>query len=323
MEHEPTIQIDGAKVRRLREQQKLTQLYMATVVEVTTDTISRWENKRYPSIKRENALKLAEALGVSFEELLEKEEEIPEVCDDKALSLPHKSFTGKIFLNRHRIILCVSFVFVLGLAFWLLLPGNETQKLQAVRYLPAHVLPGQPFPVLVKVNAHVNFSSSFLLRESLPVQCSIRKTIPSFLTQDETMHHIKWISTMERERQRTFSYLIDLKKDVAMKTKLRFSGTIVMGRRGSNEPKVLGVQVTEVTSFHWADENLDSRIDDYELLSVYELFPNHRELGIDVRQIEAIWASPGYRWNSEQGSIDLLSKKDSLLNEETPISKRK
>ena len=54
------VKIDGSKVKRLREQKGLTQLYVATAVQVTTDTISRWENKRYPSVKKENCLKLAE-----------------------------------------------------------------------------------------------------------------------------------------------------------------------------------------------------------------------------------------------------------------------
>ena len=67
------VKIDGSKVRSLRESKGLTQLYIATVVEVTTDTISRWENKRYPSIKEENALKLAEALEVTLDDILEKE----------------------------------------------------------------------------------------------------------------------------------------------------------------------------------------------------------------------------------------------------------
>ena len=69
-----SVNIDGSKIKTLREQQGLTQLYLATVVEVTTDTISRWENRHYQSIKRENAEKLAEALEVSLEELLEKVE---------------------------------------------------------------------------------------------------------------------------------------------------------------------------------------------------------------------------------------------------------
>ncbi|MGW8161763.1 MAG: helix-turn-helix domain-containing protein, partial [Desulfobulbales bacterium] len=69
------VKIDGSRVRRLRESKGLTQLYIATVVGVTTDTISRWENRRYPAIKEENALKLAEALEVSLEEFLDTEDE--------------------------------------------------------------------------------------------------------------------------------------------------------------------------------------------------------------------------------------------------------
>ena len=38
------VKIDGTRVRAIREQKGLTQLYVATVVEVTTDTVSRWEN---------------------------------------------------------------------------------------------------------------------------------------------------------------------------------------------------------------------------------------------------------------------------------------
>ena len=73
------VKIDGSRVRSLREAKGLTQLYIATVVEVTTDTISRWENKRYPSIKEENGLKLAEALEVTLDDILEKEEKTAKI----------------------------------------------------------------------------------------------------------------------------------------------------------------------------------------------------------------------------------------------------
>ena len=66
------VKIDGSRVRNLRESKGLTQLYIATVVGVTTDTISRWENNRYPTIRRENALKLAEALEVPLDDILLK-----------------------------------------------------------------------------------------------------------------------------------------------------------------------------------------------------------------------------------------------------------
>ena len=55
--------------KEIREKKGLTQLYIATAVGVTTDTISRWENRRYPSIKTENGEKLAELqLRVTNEE---------------------------------------------------------------------------------------------------------------------------------------------------------------------------------------------------------------------------------------------------------------
>ena len=68
------VKIDGSKTKYLRESKKLTQLYLSTVVGVTTDTISRWENRHYQSIKLENAEKLAQALEVPFEEILKQEE---------------------------------------------------------------------------------------------------------------------------------------------------------------------------------------------------------------------------------------------------------
>ncbi|WP_236685584.1 helix-turn-helix transcriptional regulator [Geobacter pickeringii] len=76
----PIVAIDGSTIKRIREAKKLTQLYVASVVGVTTDTISRWENNRYPTIKRDNAEKLATALEVAVEEILRREpsaEELP------------------------------------------------------------------------------------------------------------------------------------------------------------------------------------------------------------------------------------------------------
>src|SRR5690554_760692 len=71
----PNLCLDGSAVRRIREEKRLTQLYVAKVVGVTTDTISRWENNRYPSVRRENVVKLAEALEVSLDQILRGESE--------------------------------------------------------------------------------------------------------------------------------------------------------------------------------------------------------------------------------------------------------
>ena len=71
-----TVCLNAKAVRRIREDKKLTQLYVAKVVGVTTDTISRWENNRYPTMKTSNALRLAEALEVPLKDILQDEEQI-------------------------------------------------------------------------------------------------------------------------------------------------------------------------------------------------------------------------------------------------------
>ena len=105
------VKIDGSKVKTLRESKGLTQLYIATVVEVTTDTISRWENKRYPSIKEENALKLAEALEVSLEDILEKEDEVPKPDEAQAINLsPARKQRSNLILLWLLFLVLVSFM---------------------------------------------------------------------------------------------------------------------------------------------------------------------------------------------------------------------
>ncbi len=77
--HASSVAIDGEAIRQIREEKRLTQLYVSKVVGVTTETVSRWENKRYPTIRRDNAIKLAEALEVDLKAILkqEVEEDVP------------------------------------------------------------------------------------------------------------------------------------------------------------------------------------------------------------------------------------------------------
>lgn len=59
----------GARVKRLREEKRLTQRALADVVGVPSQQISRWENdEQMPSVMK--AIKLAQALGVTVEQLL-------------------------------------------------------------------------------------------------------------------------------------------------------------------------------------------------------------------------------------------------------------
>jgi transcriptional regulator with XRE-family HTH domain len=318
MEFDPPFNIDGDKLRKLREKNKVTQLYLATVVGVTTETISRWENRRYPTIKKENALKLAEALQVSLDELLDTQEETqpsaetvyfeePAPDQPPIVTQPEAKPTQPKptrLLPRILLPLCLG----LALLSWLFLFKVPSSTLTATRYLPDHVLAGQVFPVLIEVVADTTNPATLMLRESLPEQCLPLAAAPPFIGQNEDAHFIKWIGKVEASGRNRFAYLARVSEDTEPGRRLSFAGNLIIGRQGGDEPKVAGTQVTEVALFHWADKNRDNRIDDYEILSVYEFFPNFRELGLDLTEIEKIWAGRGYRWNSETKTIEASRK---------------
>ena len=314
MEFDPPFNIDGDKLRKLREKNKVTQLYLATVVGVTTETISRWENRRYPTIKKENALKLAEALQVSLDELIESpnkgqtphenaETETPTPGQPAISPLPEAKSGWPRPSRLHPLILLPLFL-GLGLLAWQFFFKAQDPAFTATRYLPDHVLTGQAFPVLIEVIAGKSNPATLMLRESLPEQCLPLAAAPPFIGQNEEVHLIKWIGKVEASGRNRFAYLAKVSEKTEPGRRLSFAGNLIIGRQGDDEPKVAGDQGTEVTLFHWADKNRDNRIDDYELLSVYEIFPNFRELGLDLAEIEKIWASRGYRWNSETKTVE-------------------
>ncbi len=264
MEGEANLNIDGQKVRRLREKNKLTQLYLATVVGVTTDTISRWENKRYPSVKRENALKLAEALEVSLEELIElppeEEVEFAQIQEQPAAAPQELASTG-----RRPLLWALALALIIVSCFmgWRHFGAAKSATFSAIRFLPGHVLVGQPFPVLVEIESDQAKPTTLMLREALPENCTPLSAIPPFTAQDNQGKRIKWINKIDSSKRASVVYLVQADKDATLGENLRFEGNLVIGRRGGYEPKVLGAQTAEVSTFHWADVNRVQRIDDY------------------------------------------------------------
>jgi transcriptional regulator with XRE-family HTH domain len=200
----PMVRIDGDKVRKLRESLELTQLYLATAVGVTTDTISRWENRRYPTIKKENALKLAEVLEVSLEEILEDHE--TELQDggmkerqeeaDKA----DESRLPKIFTIRPLLVLTLVCVVIISGVFWRSFFGHEKINITAHRFLPPHVAPGLPFPVIISVETDHVGSLSLILRESVPQECTPIEADSAFTAIDEKTGDLKWIYQTDMQK---------------------------------------------------------------------------------------------------------------------------
>jgi transcriptional regulator with XRE-family HTH domain len=304
----PMVLIDGAKVKELREKQGLTQLYMATAVGVTTETISRWENRRYPSIKGDNADKLAEALGVAVIDILETPSE------ETALAAPEEPRPSAVpvkptlspKLKRHlSVILMVALVVVvMQVARYFSQSSRPTVTVGASRILPPHVPAGQQFPVLIRVEASEPVSFSLLLKENLPPGCEPIMAVPELTSIGKTSGQVKWVSRLEGDKQ-VFAYLIKAPL-VPEQTTLVFNGRILAGPMRGSSPATGGDERLLIANYHWADHNRDNRIDDEEILIVYDLFGDIEGFAFNRDLVDEIWASAGYRWDSKTGSYEVL-----------------
>jgi len=293
------VKIDGSKVRSLRESKGLTQLYIATVVGVTTDTISRWENKRYPSIKEENALKLAEALEVSLDQILEKEEETttPDETSAQTVSLQKNAKPIRILLWLLPLIIVLLLPFI-----WFNIKQPAPVTISASRLLPPHIPEGQPFPVVIQVTTTQQGPFSLILKETLPEDCEPVVSAPSFTSFDKKTGSLKWISRTTGQTT-TFVYLaktVDKKTGTAPEAPLRFSGSVTLRDKKSSETTIAGSLILPRADYHWADTNRDNRIEDKEILAVYDTFSALDAIKYDWQQIDEIWSGEGYYWDKNK-----------------------
>jgi transcriptional regulator with XRE-family HTH domain len=307
----PMVKIAGATVRRIREESGLTQLYVATVVQVTTETISRWENRRYPSIKKENAEKLAEALGVELTTLLEREEQTPTpegsgpepvgAEPESSPTLPPAPFRAPGRRRAWRLTLILLVAAALSAAAWYLLAGHpEPLPVTATRVLPAHVPPGQDFPVLLKVSSPPPASFALIIRENLPAGCRLTGASPAATGPIGRAGQITWVSRLEGG-ERLFAYRLSSPTRARLGTDLRFQGQVVAGGRGETTTSITGSAQLTIAPYHWADLNGDNRIDDEEILWVYDLFGTLEGFD-DLRdEVDRIWTAGGYRWDAAAG----------------------
>jgi transcriptional regulator with XRE-family HTH domain len=291
------VKIDGSKVKSLRESKGLTQLYIATVVEVTTDTISRWENKRYPSIKEENAIKLAEALEVSLEEILEKEEETPkpEELPDITPVSPGKPSSNRLLLWLLPLVLVLLSPFI-----WYNFKQPAPVTILASRILPPHTPEGQPFPVIINVTTKQQGPFSLILKETLPEGCEPIIGAPPYTSFDKQTRDLKWIGRTTGEIT-TFVYLAQKKVNKTKKTEdtpLWFKGTVTLRNKRSPETMIAGSQVLPLANFHWVDANSDNRIEDDEILAAYDTFWALDNIKYDWQEIDKIWSGQGYTWDA-------------------------
>jgi transcriptional regulator with XRE-family HTH domain len=289
------VRIDGSKVRNLREAKGLTQLYIATVVGVTTDTISRWENKRYPTIKQDNGLKLAEALEVSLDDILETDEPATEVQEVSEIIVPQVShrreFKPFIWLLLLIVILLLPFI-------WLHFkkPAKQAISISASRLLPPHIQTGQPFPVIIQVTAVKESSFPLILKEGLPAGCELIQSAPPHTGIDKKTGTIKWLSRTQGSLT-TFVYLAKKRRESDPAGSIRFSGSVTLRNEGTSGTTISGAQVVSIANYHWADTNQDYRIIDDEILEAYDVFSALDDLNYDWQEIDDIWSGEGYQWD--------------------------
>ena len=300
----PIIRIDGAQIKKIREVKGLTQLYLSEVVGVTTDTISRWENRRYPSIKLDNAQKLALALEVELDEILEREEEAPLKKDQGLQTTKEKTF--RLNFRTLLSIVIASAVMITGLAFWYFSPGKETlPAIAAKRILPPHVPPGQIFPVLIQVENPAGVSLALIVKESIPPGTEVVEGDPSITTIDPKNSELKWISRTEN-KQTVFAYTARAPIHGHNKDQLLFHGSVTLKQTSNKPENIIGNSSITVSPYHWADTNQDGIIDDEEILAVYDLYSKIQGLRFDRDLIDDIWASSSYRWDEVTGQYKVL-----------------
>jgi len=314
----PMVRIDGAKVRNLREAKGLTQLFLATSVGVTTDTISRWENKRYPTIKKENGLKLAEALEVDVAEILEcvEQEEVQPVAaeepdagpDEEPALQPAEEIAAEPPLpaspsqsGTKFAVLAALLVVLLFFLGWWLYPGSEQFTITASRLLPRHAVAGKPFPVAVTVASNSTTSLSLIVRENLPKGAVLQSAVPPYSAYDGKTSEVKWLRKIDGSQ--VFAYMVKVE---VQEGSVAFAGKVALPKGAGQQIDVGGDSVVEMSHFHWADADADGRISDEEILMVYDEFSEIKGLAINIDQVEEIWLGSGYVWNAEKERFEVL-----------------
>ena len=288
----PTVCLDGAAVRRIREEKKLTQLYVSKVVGVTTDTISRWENNRYPSIKRENALRLAEALDVPVEEVLQNGSgECPRLASEgkkTSFRFPYPGVMVALLLA----ILAGSYLFHRH-------QDAPVAGILAERSLPNYAAPGSVIPVRIHLDPGKE-TRGFILREHFPVGWKLIEANPPASSLDNEKGTARWI-VKPGETRTMIAYLLKVATRVKAGTQVQFSGEVVASSRGGGAPvSILGAEQTEVAPYQWADLNGDDVIDDNEMLKASDTIDDMKGVHLDWKLLENIWDAGGYRWDKKE-----------------------
>lgn len=300
------VSIDGNRIKFIRESKGLTQLYVATFLGVTPDTVSRWENRKYPTVKWENVEKLAAALQVDVSDILDQSEgeEPGELTEASAPAAG--AAAGRRFVPAGAVALLL---LIIAAVLFVRFAGRSEVAVTATRFLPRHVPAGQAFPVIVRVDSSGDQPFSFILQEKLSAQFTILHGLPEIATRDPATNSVKWVSNSQ---QTPFfvAYLVQAAEGKEYSGKITFQGQIKTDDAPRSEQDVAGDSELEMSNFHWVDANSDGIIDDEELLMVYSSGDVLKRLGVDMEGIKAIWSAGHYTWNPVTNAYQVINVKE-------------
>lgn len=299
----PTVCLDGAAVRQIREEKRLTQLYVAKVVGVTTDTISRWENNRYPTVRRENLFKLAEALESPAHLLVRSDagsEEPAAEIDAVAAVAPLPPVTGFASM-RVRLILGGLVLLIVGIFSRAFFPPQSTPQtvtsdFTASRTLPHYAAPGMVIPVRLRLNV-ADATKRYIIREHFPPGWEVIEASPPASSIDNQDGMARWI-VKQGEKRSLIVYLVRVDARSPLGMIARFRGEVVANLDEKNQAIIsAGETEMKVAPYSWADLNGDSTIDDAEMLEASQTFEDLDGVHLEWKDLERLWDAGLYRFD--------------------------
>jgi len=292
----PTVRVDGDKIRQLREDKGLTQLYVAEVAKVSVDTVSRWENNRTPAVKRENAEALAQALEVELEEILQEDAE-PEPPPQPGPARKRWPLWGGL-----------AALLLLALAGgYLWRQASPAAVVLAVRRLPPYTPPGTAVPVLVRVRRVSGDVHRVVVREKLPEGWKMLRATPKPDQGPSADGTVKWILEL-RAGDGLVGYLAQAPADGPEGRAYRFAGVVVTPGAGADETTIRGETRIDLEYVHWADQNADFEISDAEVLDALERLELVPDLGVNPEDLRRLWGAPEYEWDRQSGRFQPLQR---------------
>ncbi len=286
------VEIDSEAIRRIREEKRLTQLYVSNVVGVTTDTVSRWENNRYPTIRKDNALKLAEALDVELERILKARDSIVDIAGNEADGDVKRSSLKKTIIIAGCLVVLVGAGVLFYLKLFLPVP------ITVLRYLPAYAAPGAS--VLIRVQVESEESMKVILKEEIPAGWQLEGSFPEASKVDNAHGVVRWIFK-HSPRDKNIYYRLRVASVVEASGKVPVSGSLVANYSGrQSQIEIPSIGQLKIAPYHWADSDGNNIIDDMEILSVSDYAEEAGDELVGWDQLEQLWEAGHYRWDMNQ-----------------------